>query len=114
MHIYIMKEESPAAVRVRFARAMQGIWPVALGSLSLRRSPCTRSGCSACASGAQHKSYVLYGLRRGRRFALYVPAEMVPVVRKALSNGRRLQQLVFDAGFRWVKARKAEKRGLTR
>jgi hypothetical protein len=108
-----MKETTPTAVHAWFEKALEDAWPVALGSLSLRRSPCTRSGCSACASGAQHQSYVLYGLRRGRRFALYVPAEMVPEVRKALANGRRLQELVFDAGFRWVKARKAERRGST-
>lgn len=108
-----MKETSPAAVRDWFRRALKDAWPVALGSLSLRQSPCTRSGCSACASGAQHRSYVLYGLRRGRRFALYVPTEMVPEVRKALANGRRLQEFLFDAGFRWVKARKAERKGST-
>jgi hypothetical protein len=43
--------------------------PVALGSLSLRCSPCIRRRCHACQTGEQHVSYVLYGRRRGRRFA---------------------------------------------
>lgn len=94
-----------------FRQQLVPLWPVALGSLSLRRSPCIRSHCQACETGEQHVSYVLYGRRRGRRFALYVPDRFVPQVRQALANGRALQPLLYEAGRRYVLALKPPKRG---
>ena len=80
-----------------------------LGSLSLRRSPCVRENCRACASGEQHPSYVLYGKVKGRRFAVYVPEELVPDVRRGLENGRALQGLLYQAAPRYIKALKRER-----
>ena len=34
-----------------FLDGAEELWPIALGSLSLRKSPCIRKQCSACASG---------------------------------------------------------------
>lgn len=41
------------------------LFPAILGSLSLRRSPCTRQNCPACLSGEQHPAHVLYGRLKG-------------------------------------------------
>jgi hypothetical protein len=41
------KDETPEDVRRWFLTAIQKMWPVAEGSLSLRRSPCIRKNCSA-------------------------------------------------------------------
>ena len=86
-----------------------GLWPALLGSLSFRRSPCVRENCPACLSGEQHPSYVLYGRRKGRRVAVYVPAELVPEVQRGLDNGRALQELLQQAAPRYVKALKRER-----
>ena len=86
-----------------------GLWPALLGSLSFRRSPCVRENCPACMSGEQHPSYVLYGRRKGRRVAVYVPAELVPEVQRGLDNGRALQELLQQAAPRYVKALKRER-----
>jgi hypothetical protein len=40
-----------------------------------------------------------------------VPDELAPEVQKAIENGRQLQDLMKEAGLRYVKARKQE-RGL--
>lgn len=85
------------------------LWPAVLGSLSLRRSPCVRENCAACLSGEQHASYVLYGRLKGRRFAVYVPEELVPEVRRCLYNGRALQELLYQAAPRYIKALKRER-----
>src|SRR5437870_1136256 len=42
----------------------------------------------------------------GRRFAVYVPEELVPEVRRCLDNGRALQELLYEAAARYVKALK--------
>jgi len=57
-----------------------------------------------------HLSYALSGYRGKRRFAIYVPDELAPEVQKAIENGRQLQELMKEAGLRYVKARKQERR----
>jgi hypothetical protein len=80
--------------------------PAILGSLSYRRSPCGYPNCTACLSGEQHPSWVLYGRHSGKRFAVYVPEDLAPEVQRAVENGRALQDLLVQAGPRYVKALK--------
>lgn len=105
-HIYMRKTESTEDVHRWFAEIICGLWPVAVGSLSLRKGPCIRSNCSACKSGEGHSSYSLYGRQGNRRFSIYVPEKLVPEVRAAVQNGRKLQELVNQAGLRYVRALK--------
>jgi len=107
----MIKQELPQDVLRWFEKATKSLWPIALGSISLRKSPCIRKNCSACASGKGHLSYALSGYQGNRRFAIYVPDELAPEVQKAIENGRQLQELMKEAGLRYVKARKQE-RGL--
>jgi hypothetical protein len=105
-----MRREPPGELRKWFAEATKQLWPVALGSLSLRKSPCIRKNCSACASGKGHLSYALSGYQGKRRFSIYVPDELALEVQNAIENGRQLQALMKEAGLRYVKARKRERR----
>src|SRR5262245_47894219 len=72
------KPSKPADVSRWFYDAVQRLWPVADGSLSLRKSSCIRTNCPACAAGEGHRSYVLYGRRDKKRFSIYVPDDLVP------------------------------------
>lgn len=63
-----------------------------------------------CASGEGHRSYVLYGRRGKERISIYVPADVVPEVKRALKNGRELQALMGEAGVRYLDAKKKERR----
>ena len=103
--------QAPRQVERWFRKQLAPWWPAAWGSLSLRRSPCIRPRCQACQTGEQHVSYVLYGRHQGRRFALYVPARLVPEVRKALAHGRMLQDLLYETGRRYLLALKQHKTG---
>jgi len=104
-----IQSESPSDVWRWFQNQMNSLGPAILGSLSLRRSPCVRENCPACLSGEQHPSYVLYGRLKGRRFAVYVPEELVPEVRRCVDNGRALQELLYQAAPRYLKALKRER-----
>ena len=77
--------ETPEQVMKWFHAEVQRLSPVAAGSLSLRKSPCIRKNCPACASGVGHPSHALYGRRDGKRFSIYVPDELVPEVRDAIA-----------------------------
>lgn len=98
--------ETTEDVRRWFLQAVGELWPLALGSVSLRRSPCIRENCSACASGQGHSSYALSGYRGNRRFSVYVPDEFAPDIQRALEQGRQLQDLLKEAGVRYLRARK--------
>jgi hypothetical protein len=102
------KTESAEDVRRWFAGVTRNLWPVAVGSLSLRRGPCIRPNCPACTSGKGHSSYALYGRQGKRRFSVYVPERLVPEVRAAIRNGRRLQEVINEAGARYVSALKRQ------
>ena len=101
--------ESPADVARWLERQSAEKWPAILGSLSLRRSPCIRENCAACQAGEQHQSYVLYGRVKGRRVSIYIPEGLVPEVRRALENGRAVQETLYEAAGRYVKALKRQR-----
>jgi hypothetical protein len=103
------KKELPADVTNWFQEQIAGLWPAVLGSLSLRRTRCIREHCPACLAGEQHLSHVLYGRIKGRRFAIYVPDELVPEVNLCLDNGRALQNLLHQSAVRYVKALKHQR-----
>jgi hypothetical protein len=103
------KSESPTDVRRWLEKEAAEAFPAILGSLSRRRAPCIRPNCQACRSGEQHPSWVLYGRLKGRRFSIYVPEDLVPEVQRCLDKGRALQELLFEAAPRYVKALKREK-----
>lgn len=101
-------KDTPADIQQWFGEQAASLWPAALGSLSLRRSPCVRDNCAACLSGEQHLSYVLYGRSKEGRFAIYIPEQLVPEIRRALENGRALQELLYQNAKRYTKALKQE------
>jgi hypothetical protein len=100
------QNETPADVMRWLQHSSEAKSPAILGCLTLRRAPCIRENCSACRSGKQHPSWVLYGHHKGRRFAVYVPEPLVPEVQHCLDNGRALQEMLYEAAPRYVKALK--------
>ena len=103
------QKEFPTDVTNWFMEQVAGLWPAALGSLSLRRTKCIREHCEACLKGEQHLSHVLYGRIKGRRFAVYVPDELVPEVTRCLDNGRALQDVLHQSAVRYVNALKHQR-----
>lgn len=79
-------------------RQLQTCWPALKGSLALVHKPCIRPGCAACASGKKHPNYLLTFTQEGRRRCLYVPRAMVPRLKQALANGRRVEELLYAMG----------------
>lgn len=109
IHLYMKHSETAEQVRIWFQTEVRKLWPVALGSLSLRKSPCIRDHCQLCESGQGHSSFALYGRKGNRRFAVYVPEDLTEDVGKAIHNGRAFQRLLSEAGRRYTLARKSER-----
>jgi hypothetical protein len=105
----MLTTDTLADVEQWFRKQVALLWPAALGSLSLRRSPCVRDHCESCRSGEQHASHVLYGRIKGRRFAIYIPDQLVPELRRCLDNGHALQELLYQSALRYTKALKHQR-----
>jgi hypothetical protein len=104
------RQETAIEVKRWFQGTIRDLWPIAMGSLSLRKSPCIREQCRLCESGVGHSSYVLYGRKGRRRFSIYVPDELASESERAIRNGRHLQELMMEAGRRYALALKNERR----
>lgn len=102
-------EETLEDLRRWFTGELERLFPAGLGSLSLRRSPCIRERCHVCETGEKHASYVYYGSRRGQRFSIYVPDELAGEVERALENGSKLKDLLYEASRRYILVLKRER-----
>lgn len=87
-----------SSLQQRFLDQLRGRWPALKGSLALVYKPCVRPHCATCARGKKHPNYLLAFTQKGRRRCLYVPKAMVPVLKRALQNGRRIEQLLYEMG----------------
>jgi hypothetical protein len=108
--IYMARRDTPEQVKKWFQDAVRELWPIAMGSLSLRKSPCIREHCRLCESGEGHSSYALYGRKGKQRFSIYVPDELAPELERAIRNGRQIHELMIEAGRRYAVALKNERR----
>lgn len=87
-----------SAVQQRLRDTLLTCWPALKGSLALVRKPCVRPNCQACACGDKHPNYLLAFTQGGKRRCLYVPGAMVPELKRALANGRRIERLLYEVG----------------
>jgi hypothetical protein len=88
----------PSPAQHRFRQKFLALWPALKGSLAQVRKPCIRPNCPACARGDKHPNYLLAFTQKGQRRCLYVPRDMVPVLKRALENGRRIERLLYEMG----------------
>ena len=94
-----VKQKNPArSVSDDLLQQLTALWPAIKGSLALVYKPCIRPNCAACASGQKHPNYLLAFTSKGKRRCLYVPMAMVPTLERALENGRKIEQLLYDLG----------------
>lgn len=89
----------------RLREALPDLWPLAKGSLSHVRKPCVRPNCRACASGQKHPVWLFSFRQAGKRRCMYVPEHLVPTLRQAIENGRKLEALVVEAGEQLIRQR---------
>jgi hypothetical protein len=94
----VKQKPTKPGVAQRFREKLLRCWPALKGSLAEVYKPCTRPNCAACARGDKHPNYLLAFSEKGRRRCLYVPKAMVPALKRALQNGRRLEQLLYAMG----------------
>jgi hypothetical protein len=83
----------------KWMRKVAALYPVAKGSLREVRRNCSRPGCGTCSSGKRHPAWLMTYYLDGIQHSKHVPMEMVKELKKALSNGRKLEDSMILAGL---------------
>ena len=102
-------KKHPDTTQSSFVKKVASLWPALKGSLALVHKPCIRPGCSACASGKKHPAHLLAFSERGRRRCMYVPIALAPVMRRALKNGRKMEELLCKTGPALIQEHRASR-----
>ncbi len=89
-----------------FLKAVKLLGPVAKGSLCQFRRKCGKPSCKKCSSGEGHLSYKLTFAKDGSTHTRFVGPTQVDAMRKAISNGRKLEQLILEFGLDYLKQMK--------
>ena len=81
-----------------FLKEVEGLWPMAKGSLAEIAKPCIRPSCPACRRGEKHPAFIFTYRKAGKQRCLYVPRAFVPQLRRAIANGRHLERRMVALG----------------
>lgn len=84
--------------RAAFLKEVEGLWPVAKGSLTEIAKPCIRPSCPACHRGEKHPAFIFTYRKAGKQRCLYVPRAFVPQLRQAIANGRQMERRMVALG----------------
>ena len=96
--IYILRMKHDPLSKLTWNKQLGALWPAIKGSLAKVHKPCIRKDCPACASGAKHPAWLFSYSSAGRRKTMYVPLALVATMRKALENGRKIENLLHRKG----------------
>jgi hypothetical protein len=91
-----MHDKTPAIKK--WGNQIAALWPAAKGSLAKVYKPCIRKNCPACARGDKHPAWLLSFTSQGRRKTMYVPLGLIPQIRRAIQNGRKIEKLLSRTG----------------
>lgn len=92
-----------------FLQQITKLWPAIRGSLAQIRKTCLRPGCKACARGQKHPAFIFSFTQDGKRRCMYVPKDLVPLFKRALQNGRRIETLLYELGPRLLREHRQQR-----
>ena len=96
------KNKADEAAKAAFLKKVAALWPVARGTVSLVRKPCSRKACRACASGERHPALIFTCRVAGRGRCLHVRKCDEALMRRATENCRKLEALLAEEGVRLI------------
>ena len=96
-----LKDMSNERIKAYFDE-MRSLWPAVKGSITEVRKPCIRPNCPACRSGKKHPAFIFSFMKEGRQRCRYVAREFVPVLEKAVKNGKRIEELMSRLGDEFI------------
>jgi hypothetical protein len=102
--------EEELGAREAFVAAARELWPTAKGSLARVARPCGRpKKCAACLSGKRHAMWIFTFRQDGRLRCRYVPEDLVPALRRAVANERKLEKRLTKEGAALIERYRRER-----
>lgn len=102
------KPGNVGARNASFTEVAAGLMPVARGSLALVRKACGKPGCRACKSGRKHPAWLFVYREGGKQKSRHVPAQCAKPMKRAIENGRKLEQAICAEGLAYLDSLVAE------
>ena len=102
------KPGNVGARKAPFTEVAAGLMPVARGSLALVRKACGKPGCRACKSGRKHPAWLFVYREGGKQKSRHVPAQCAKPMKRAIENGRKLEQAICAEGLAYLDSLVAE------
>ena len=108
--LYTVKNKKPeeASGATSFARKVEGIGPVAHGTLSLVNKRCASRYCRACRAGVGHPSWIFAFRMDGKARCMHVQPRHVEAIRKAIENGKKVERMVLEEGIAFIERLREE------
>lgn len=101
-------EETSKAMKAAFQEAVRDAYPVAHGTLALVRKPCANPNCTLCKSGKRHPAWTFTYRKGNKLHCMHVQPKHVETMRKAIENGRRLEEVILDEGVALLRRLRGE------
>jgi hypothetical protein len=79
---------------------------VAKGSIHEYRRNCGRKSCKKCASGERHTAWQMTYYLDGRQRSKYIQEGQLDELRRAIANGRKLEDMMVRFGLEYLDATK--------
>ena len=86
-------------LKTSFQKEFKAFYPVAHGTLTFVRKPCNNPNCSACKSGDKHPAWMFTFRKDGRHHCMHVQPRHVDIIREAIENGKRLEEMILEEGI---------------
>ena len=82
-----------------FLKEIKESWPVVTGAITHVRKPCIQKNCRACQEGRKHPAaFYSWSDENQKRKCMYVPIALIPVLTKAIENGRKMERRMREIG----------------
>jgi hypothetical protein len=82
--------------------AVEKLWPAAKGSVREYKQKCVKAECPRCRSGKGHPVWQLTYYMDGRQRSKHIPRSLIGDVKRALGNGRKIEDLLVEAGLAYI------------
>lgn len=90
--------------RLKLMAEVSKLWPAAKGSVRKYNRKCTKKKkeCEKCLSGEGHPVWELTYYKDGKQKSKHVRTSDIDAVKQALENGRKIEELLVDAGLAYM------------
>jgi len=103
------KRKTGTVSQQTFLQDVAAHWPLAKGSLAFVHRPCIRPTCPACRRGDKHSAWIFTFRQGGRQHCRYVSKDLVPLLRRAIANGRWLEARMTEEGAALIARHRSER-----